>query len=694
MAKPKKENFELGLDGPIRFAAPSKEARRTEIRHVEPVPAGFDGLQHDLTGWWQSRPRWSQRLWEEAGAIETARLQLAELPERAFRSQLREVREQVRRRGAAWPDQVSLALPLVADAARRSLGLTAYRTQLMGALAIGQGKLVEMATGEGKTLTIALAAGIAGFSGKPCHVITANDYLAGRDADELRQFYEYCSLHVAAIAAEHESPERREAYRADVVYCTGKELVADYLRDQIALGPLAESRRRAMTYLLRRKRWRDQVVLRGLHTAIVDEADNQLIDEAVTPLIISRKQENEAMREACLAADSCAASLLPSEHYEVIERFKEVRLLPPGQQRIEAWCAERKGLLSAPDWVADLVLQSLQARHFFLKDKQYVMVDGKVVIVDEFTGRPMPGRNWRLGLHQAVEAKEGCDPSAPSETLARLSFQNFYRYFEHLSGITGTARESWREFWRIYELPFIKVPYHKPNVRRDEASAFFVSETEKWQAVVDEIVEYNAAGRPLLIGTRSVDASEQLGQMLQQQNLDCKILNAVRHEQEAEIILRAGDPESITIATNMAGRGSDIRISRAVEANGGLHVILTEGHESGRVDRQLRGRAGRQGGRGSSRLFASFDDEIYQRHLNSLIKIPLERWIHCRLPGRRLLLAVSFRMAQRRAEYRSRRQRFLLMKQDQEIAKSVIGGGAKSARLASSQDQIKKTNAT
>lgn len=688
MASTKKDNLQIGLDEPVRFSAPSNEGRRTEIRKVEPVPAGFDGWVHDLTGWWKSRPRWSQRLWEEAGAIEAARLALAELPERAFRAKLRSVRGQVRRRGAAWPEQVGVALPLVAEAARRSLGLTAYRTQLMGALAIGQGTLVEMATGEGKTLTIALAAAIAGFSGKPCHVITANDYLAGRDADELSHFYEYCGLRVAAIAAENESLQRREAYRAEVVYCTGKELVADYLRDQIALGPLAESRRRAMTYLLRRKRWRDQVVLRGLHAAIVDEADNQLIDEAVTPLIISRKQENEAMRDACLAVDTCAASLLPNEHYEVVERFKEVRLLPSGKERIDAWCADRKGLLSAPDWVADLVLQSLQARHFFLKDRQYVMVDGKVVIVDEFTGRPMPGRNWRLGLHQAVEVKEGCDPSAPSETLARLSFQNFYRYFEHLSGITGTARESWREFWRIYELPFVKVPYHKPNLRHDEPSAFYVRESEKWEAVVAEIAAFNRAGRPVLIGTRSVDASEQLGRMLQDQKLDYKILNAVRHEQEAEIILRAGDAESITIATNMAGRGSDIRISRAVEANGGLHVILTEGHESGRVDRQLRGRAGRQGGQGSSRLFASLDDELYQRHLNRFIKVILDRWIRCLLPGRRFLLARSFRLAQRRAENRSRRQRFLLMKQDQEIAKSVIGGGAKSSQSSSNEKKM------
>lgn len=678
MAKSAHNRPELRALQPIRFAAPRKEARRTEIRAVEPVLSGLDGWVHDLVGRWKSKSVQSDELWETAGTVELKFHELSELSERQLRSELRAMREQVRRQGVRWSEQVGMALPIVAEAARRSLGLTAYRTQLMGALGIGSGSLVEMATGEGKTLTIALAAAIAGFTGKPCHVITANDYLATRDAEDLSRFYDYCGIKVAAISAELEGPQRREAYLADVVYCTGKELVADHLRDLIALGPLAESKRRAMTYLLRRRRWSDQLVLRGLSIAIVDEADNQLIDEAVTPLIISRKQDNESMRETCQTIEKCASSLLPGEHYDVLDRFKEIRMLPLGRELIEAWCGGQRGLLSAPDWVVDLVLQSLQARHFFLRDKQYVMVDGKVVIVDEFTGRPMPGRNWRLGLHQAVEAKEGAEVSAPSETLARLSFQNFYRYFDHLSGITGTARESWREFWRIYDLPFIKVPHHRPNVRRDEISAYFVYEADKWEAVVQEILYFNRLERPVLVGTRSVDASEHLGRLLAQNSVGCKILNAVRHEQEADIILRAGDDAAVTIATNMAGRGSDIRISNAVEKRGGLHVILTEGHESGRVDRQLRGRAGRQGGQGSTRLFASFEDEIYQRHLNKVMRFLTQKWLDWALPGREKVLEFAFFLGQKRAEKRSQRQRFLLMKQDQEIAKSVIGGGAKS----------------
>ncbi|NBB78441.1 MAG: hypothetical protein GVY36_03215 [Verrucomicrobia bacterium] len=661
----------------LPFRPPSLEARRTENLPLDPVPQGLDALVHDWAGMWHSRAAKSRSMWARAVRMAALREELAAMPERPFKADLRAFREQVRRAGGFRPELVEPVLPYMAEAARRSLGLTAYPTQLMGALAISHGALVEMATGEGKTLTIALAAAIAGFTGKPCHVITANDYLAGRDAQDLERFYQYCGLTTAAINAEMDGAARRQAYRTDVVYCTGKEIVADHLRDQITLGPQTDARRRAILHLLRGKRPGDQIVLRGLHTAIVDEADNQLIDEAVTPLIISRKQENTAMVEACAEVDTCASGLLPGVHYEVIERFKEVRLLPEGRESVDAWCAGQTGLLAARDWVADLVTQALQARHFFLRDKQYVMVDGKVVIVDEFTGRLMPGRSWRLGLHQAVEAKEGSTLSDPTETLARLSFQNFYRYFPHLAGITGTAREARREVWRIYRLPLIQVPYHRPNQRSDWRPHFFTDEDAKWAAIVDEIEREHRLGRPVLVGTRSVAASEHLGRLLESRGLLGTILNAVRHQEEARIVRRAGDPDAITIATNMAGRGTDIRLGQGVAKKGGLHVILTEGHESARVDRQLRGRAARQGAPGSTHLVAAFTDELIQRHLPALLCRMLARWISLPLPGRQRILAWGFRRAQKRAERRGRRQRLLLMKQDQDTAKALIGGGKK-----------------
>jgi preprotein translocase subunit SecA len=661
------------------FTPPRREALRTEIRNVEPVPSGLDGLWHDGIGAWKSRRSRSQRLWQKALELEVLCRESENWHEHEFKAALRTHRARIKRLGDRWKEGVEAAMPCLVEAARRTLHLKAYPTQIMGALAISEGSLVEMATGEGKTLTIALAAAAAGWSGKPCHVITANDYLAQRDAADFSRFYQLCRLKIASVSADMTPPERRETYQADVVYCTGKELVADYLRDQIALGPYSDAHRRAMIYLLGRNYSTPGAVLRGLHTAIVDEVDNQLIDEAATPLIISRHSENEAMKAACIAADRCAAGLLPGEHYSVNEREKEITINEAGRELIGVWCEDKTGLLKAQDWVMDLVQQSLQARHFFLRDKQYVMIDGKVVIVDEYTGRLMPGRSWRLGLHQAVEAKEEAEVSEPSETLARLSFQNFYRYFDHLAGISGTARESWREFWRIYAISLVEVPHYKPNIREDQPLRLFYTEESKWAAVADEIEQQNRLGRPVLVGTRSVDASERLGRLLNGRGMFFTILNAVRHEQEAEVVHRAGDLQTITIATNMAGRGTDIRLGQGVANRGGLHVILTEGHESARIDRQLKGRAARQGSPGSSVIFAAYSDELIQRFLGPVRKRLLDFWLSKRLPGAFKFMRLGFKIAQRKAERKGRRQRFLLLKQDQEISKNLIGAKAKSS---------------
>lgn len=678
MEKPGIEAGMAGRERRHKFIPPRSEALRTEIRPVDPVPAGLDGLWHDCAGAWESRRSRSQRLWAKALELEALCRQSEAWHEHEFKEAMRTHRARIKRLGSRWGEGVEAAMPCLVEAARRTLHLRAYPTQIMGALAISEGALVEMATGEGKTLTIALAAAAAGWSGKPCHVITANDYLAQRDAADLSRFYQLCGLGAASVRAEMTPPERRMTYQAGVVYCTGKELVADYLRDQIALGPYSDAHRRAMIYLLGRHYSGQGAVLRGLHTAIVDEVDNQLIDEAATPLIISRHAENEAMKTACIAADRCAAGLLPGEHYAVNEREKEITINEAGRKLIAEWCEDKTGLLNAQDWVMDLVQQSLQARHFFLRDKQYVMIDGKVVIVDEYTGRLMPGRSWRLGLHQAVEAKEATEVSEPSETLARLSFQNFYRYFNHLAGISGTARESWREFWRIYGISLVEVPHYKPNIREDAPLRLFYSEDAKWAAVVEEIDQQHRRGRPILVGTRSVDASERLGRLLQGRGMVYTILNAVRHEQEAEIVLRAGDLQTITIATNMAGRGTDIRLGPGAANCGGLHVILTEGHESARIDRQLKGRAARQGSPGSSVVFVAFSDELIQRFLGPIRKRMLKFWLSKRLPGGATLLKLGFKIAQRKAEKKGRRQRFMLLKQDQDITKNLIGAKAKS----------------
>ena len=537
--------------------------------------------------------------------------------------------------------------------------------------------LAEMATGEGKTLTIALAAAAYGWTGLPCHVITANDYLAERDATELKSFYKACGLRSAHISGKMSAQERASAYAAGVVYTTSKELVADFLRDRLQLGPLADPGRRMVDRFLRPRAAPLPLVQRGLHTVIVDEADNQMIDEAVTPLIISRPQENQTMVEASRLADRIAGSLLVGEDYDLDYTYKDVRLLPDGLNKVAAWCAENvTGLYSQPAWMGTLVLQALQARHFFLRDKQYVVMDGEVVIVDEFTGRLMPGRNWRLGLHQAVEAKEGIAISQPSENLAQLSFQRFFRVCSRLSGITGTAAEASDEFWSIYELPLLTVPPHRPCVREVWPTRYFADVASKWEAIVEQIVALHAQGRPIMAGTRSVAASEHLGRLLSARSLTFTILNAIRHQEEAAVVRLAGESNAITIATNMAGRGTDIRLGEGIVKKGGLHVILTELHESGRIDRQLQGRAARQGDPGSTCSFVSMEDELADRFLPRFVRRAIERALRKKMRGSRRAARWAMAYAQRRAEKMAFHQRRGVMAQDRMLAENLLTGQA------------------
>jgi len=653
------------------------EVRRTELRRPEKMPEGLDALVHRGHGRWRSRKSEYKKLWEKAGFIEAVAKEMRDLSPHDLTERMRECRALVMRRGRRDVEVFAEALPVIAEIARRELGFTPYREQILGALALSHGFLGEMATGEGKTLTIALAAAAYGWTALPCHVITANDYLAERDATELRPFYRACGLRSAHIAAPMSPEERRSSYGAAVVYTTSKELVADFLRDRLQLGPLAEPGRRMVARFLRPRTPPLPLVQRGLHTVIVDEADNQMIDEAVTPLIISRPQENETMMEASRSADRIAGTLLVGEDYELDYTYKDVQMLPDGRTKIAAWCADHRiGLFSQPAWMATLVLQALQARHFFLRDKQYVIIDDQVVIVDEFTGRLMPGRSWRLGLHQAVEAKEGITISKPQENLAQLSFQRFFRVCTRLSGITGTAAEASDEFWSIYELPLITVPPHRPCVREVWPTRYFPRADEKWAAIVEQIETLHAQGRPIMVGTRSVASSEHLGRLLTARALSFTILNAVRHREEAAIVRLAGERHAITIATNMAGRGTDIRLADGVARAGGLHVILTELHESGRIDRQLQGRAARQGDPGSTCTFVSIEDELAERFLPRFLRRALATGLRREVKGARWATRKALRYAQRRAEKFAFRQRKGVMAQDRILAENLLAGQA------------------
>ncbi|MEE4313056.1 MAG: hypothetical protein V2J11_01085 [Desulfofustis sp.] len=642
---------------------PMRDVRKTDIPKLEPIPEGLDAWVDSWIGRWRSRRVFSRRLWALSGQCYAVyEREVAELRESSLRSELAVHHRELQRLGNRWADGFIAALPYLAGAAVKSLGIVPYQTQMMGALALSQASLAEMATGEGKTLTIALAAAAAGWSGRPVHIITANDYLAGRDAENLRVFYEYCGLTVSAIQSDMDAAARQKAYRAAVVYCTGKELVADFLRDRIMLGEYAYAPMRSVGRLCS-GRSASQAVLRGIHTAFVDEADNQLIDEAVTPLIISRQVENGNIKDATIGAYQVAASFLPGEDYLLNESQKDIELTKGGREKVKLWCAQQSGLLAAPSWMADLVVTALQARHFFQEGSQYVIDDDALVIVDEFTGRKMPGRSWRLGLHQAVEAKESLEISTPSETLARLSFQRFYRLFRHLAGITGTAREAAVEFWRIYRLPFIEVPRHRPNQRKDASLRVFPTEQAKLKSLVEEVVRLHASERPILVGTRSIASSERIAQELRHRGIECSVLNAVRHADEASIIAMAGREGRVTISTNMAGRGTDIKIDRKVAERGGLHVVVSEPHESKRIDRQLMGRAGRQGDPGSTARFASQQDEIFKRHLPKFFQtllpaIGLRNW--------------AFKRAEKRAVRKSHNQRLIVLRQDSEMSERLM----------------------
>jgi preprotein translocase subunit SecA len=562
-------------------------------------------------------------------------------------------------RGRETPEILSHAFAIVREVAARQLGERPYLVQVAGAMAIEAGCIAEMATGEGKTLTATMPTTIGGWRGKGCHVITVNDYLAKRDAEWMSQIYGFCGLTTSHVEGTMEPAKRREAYQADITYGTNKEMAADFLRDRLALGQLANLSSALLSKITDGAgSGTDRLVQRGLHYAIVDEADSVLIDEAVTPLIISGSAPNNEQVEAFQQAAELASRLEPSVHYKVNERYREVDVTPAGKRLLEELSGGLGGLWAGARRREELVTQALTARIFYVRGKQYVVDDGKVVIVDEFTGRLMPDREWRDGLHQAVSAKEQVEVQPPKDTFARISFQRFFRLYKKLAGMTGTAAEAKGEFWQIYHLPTVVIPTNRPCIRRHMSDRVFATEEAKLNAIADDIEAIHRTGRPVLIGTRSVRASEALSELLTARNLEHEVLNAVRHAEEAQIVAAAGQRGRITVATNMAGRGTDIKLGRGIAELGGLAVIASERHEAGRVDRQLYGRAGRQGDPGSSQAFVSLEDELVRRHAPVLTASLVRRHgnsgmreISSRL-ARRL-----FDLAQRRAQRLSLRQR-------------------------------------
>ncbi len=564
------------------------------------------------------------------------------------------------------------ALALVREAAWRSLRLMPYETQLIGATCLVAGQMAEMQTGEGKTLTAGLAAALVASAGVPVHVITVNDYLADRDARELGPLMSFLGLSTGTIVTGMEPVDRRKSYACDVAYCTGKELVFDYLKDRAGHGAGANQARLRLGAMLGSRG--PTTLLRGLHFGIVDEADSVLIDEARTPLILSANAGPTAATELLTQALALAAQMAHGKHYELHLGRRELHLLPAGRLWLTERCVTLGGEWAVRHAREHWALQALRAVHLFRRDEHYIVKEGKVQIVDENTGRALPGRTWEHGLHQIVETREGCPLSDQASTIARITYQRFFRRYLRLAGMTGTAQEVRKELWTDYGLSTVVVPTNRPCIRQLAPHESLSTTGQKWQRIADRAAEMRAAGRPVLIGTRSVKASEELSAVLLARGLAHRVLNAMQDADEAELVAQAGEAGRITVATNMAGRGTDIKLGEDVRQRGGLHVILSEFHESPRIDRQLFGRAARQGDAGSGQAIVSYEDPLFAQH--AALYLPwARRWD--RVEPRSMARAIDLlrSRAQAAAEHLHARIRREAVKEDQRLETSLSFSG-------------------
>ncbi len=485
---------------------------------------------------------------------------------------------------AVMPD----AFAAVREASGRTIGMRHFPVQIMGGAILHDGNIAEMKTGEGKTLVATLAAYLNALTGKGVHVVTVNDYLASRDAEWMGPIYEYLGMSVGVIIHGMDQAQKKEAYGCDITYGTNNEFGFDYLRDNMVVS-------------------KDDLVMRELNYAIIDEVDSILIDEARTPLIISGSGSEST--QLYQKADSFASSLKEGD-YTIEEKEKSVTLTESGTEKAEKYFGvDNLSDFSSMD-ILHHINQALKARYIMKRDVDYVVSDGEVVIVDSFTGRLMPGRRYNEGLHQAIEAKERVKVAQESVTLATITFQNYFRLYSKICGMTGTAKTEENEFSEIYGMEVLCVPTNRPMIREDLNDSVYRTENAKFKAVVEEIRRRHATGQPVLVGTISIEKSEKLSTMLKRAGIPHKVLNAKKHKEEAEIIAQAGQMNAVTISTNMAGRGTDIVLGEGVRELGGLHIIGTERHESRRIDNQLRGRAGRQGDPGSSQFFISMEDDL------------------------------------------------------------------------------------
>lgn len=576
----------------------------------------FDSYSHNIKGFFKRKFFNYKNLKEEASSIYEESLTFSIFNDEELLKELKKQKNKFLLKKDN-EDELKRAFALICEVSFRVLGKRPYSVQIMGALSMYKGYIIEMSTGEGKTLTAAIAAIALSWKGEPCHIITSNDYLAKRDALLLEPLYNKAFVSVGYITNEMKNEERIENYKKDLVYATSNDILADYLRDKMKVDYEFDSEKELL-YKLQNKTIKR--TLRNIHTVIIDEADSVLADEAITPLIISVQNKNEDLITATLEAKDILETLQKKIHYTINQTYNTIEINETGFEQIKKF--KNRFPIS---WQVDyrlkyIVRQALVAREFYHLHKQYVIIDEKIVIVDEKTGRLMQSRSWSGGLHQAVEAKENVKLTDPTKTNIKMSFQRFFRHYKTICGMSGTLQNIERELWQIYYLTIVKIPQRLKKKTLIEKDEILFSKEEKWKKVIENVLKIHKTKRPILVGVRTIFEADELEKKLISLGLKCNVLHALNHEQEALLIQDAGNLDSITIATNMAGRGTDIIISKECDDLGGLHVIVTERNESRRVDLQLFGRAGRQGQNGSVKTFLSIEDELLQKYMPNSIK--------------------------------------------------------------------------
>ena len=615
----------------------------------------------------------------ELNAVHASMRSVRELPDSEVRARLRDGSQQLRfafrddmpaAQWVVWSQLRTSLLGLWCDAARRELGMTPHDTQIRAALEMHNGYMVQLAPGEGKTLAIGLTAALYACTGRPCHVVTANEYLAERDAGLMQALLRWCELRVAAAMPELTPDELSQAYQADVVYATGKQLLADYLRDELVLGGDKDPTQRRL-WEMERRNGQARPVGRGLWVAIVDEADSVLVDEATTPLIISSADDNPLLIEAVLGAKELFESLEADLHYTVkTEPVPDVRFTAAGKARIDELSYLLPAFWRTPLRAQGVVTLSIMARYVYQRDRHYLVdEEGKVVIVDEKTGRVMAGRSWSHGIHQAIEAREGVELSSPPKTVARMTFQTFFNRYHRLCGASGTLQGIGGELLQTYGVLVVEVQPRVPSQLKDEDFVVFGKREQRLKALVDEALRCHQLGQPVLIGTRKILDTEAIAEALADRGVVHQVLNAKHHAEEAQIVAQAGQPGAVTVSTNMAGRGTDIALGAGVADLGGLQVLVFEPHEATRIEWQLYGRAGRQGAPGAARAYVYVLDELLVHAMGPLYANSVPLLLPVLLRPR--MMRVVVRLAQSIVQWKAASQRKRLAERERSVANQL-----------------------